>query len=233
MQRLLVLVALFPVLQEARADLVLAQRIEGNGKDAAMTTLRLKGSKVRVDLETPTGPVSSVLDLETGESMTLRHDQKVVTKLTGAQTRETIEAMRKEAGKKPETHVGKPEAAGRREKIGEFNTEVFTWNGVNGVQTIWVTKDLPNYAKVKEQFDRIAKAAPAAWPREVAPEVTTLPGVVVKTELERAGRKFTATILSVKEEEQSPALFEAPADYRSEKRLKPNAPAPPEPAPAQ
>ena len=97
-----------------------------------------------------------------------------------------------------------------------------------------MTKDLPNYAKVKEQFDRIAKAAPAAWPREVAPEVTTLPGVVVKTELERAGRKFTATILSVKEEEQSPALFEAPADYReSEKRLKPNAPAPPEPAPAQ
>ena len=226
MKRHLVLAFLLPVLHDATADLVLAQRIEGTGQTGTTATLRLKGSKLRVDLETRAGPVSSVMDLDTGDSVRLMHDQKVWTRLSGAQAKEATDFLRKEAGKNAETHLGKPEAAGRKEKIGEFNTEVFTWNGANGVQTIWVTKDLPNYAKVKEQFDRISKSA--------SPDLTSLPGVVVKTELERAGKKFTATVFSVKDEEQNPALFEAPPDYReSEKRVKPNAAPPAEPAPTQ
>lgn len=226
MKRLLVLAFFLPILHRAIADLVVGQRIEETGQTGTTATLRLKGNKLRVDLETPTGPVSSVMDLDTGDSVRLMHDQKVMTRLSGAQAKETIDFLRKEAGKKTETRSGKPEAAGRKERIGEFLTEVFTWNGANGVQTIWVTKELPNYAKVKEQFDRISKSA--------SPELTSLPGVVVKTEVEREGKKFTATVLSVKEEEQNPALFEPPPDYReSEKRVKPNTAPPAEPAPTQ
>ena len=234
MQRLLILAVLSSTLPAAHADLVLVQRIEGTSQNGTMTTLRLKGSKLRVDLASRAGPVSFVMDLETGGALTLRHDEKVMTRVSGAQAKESSEALRKEAGKKPETGAGKPEAAGRREKIGEFNTEVFTWNGVNGRQTIWVTKDLPNYAKVKEQCDRLSKSAFANVLQGAGPDLTALPGVVVKTELEREGKKFTMTVLSVKDEEQNPAHFEASPDYRElEKRAKPKATPPAEPTPAR
>ena len=239
MKRILALPALLTALGCARADLVIQQRIEGAGQNGTVTTLRLKGSKLRVDIASRAGPVSSVMDMDTGDSMTLMHGQKLVTRMSSAQTKETIEGLKKKAGKFPEPGQGRPEATGRREKVGEFNTEVFTWKGTDGVQTMWVTKDLPNYAKVKAQFDQLSKSATADLQRGIAPDTTTLPGVVVKTELERAGQKFTSTVLSVKEEELNPALFEAPADYRDTvKRGKPDAlPAPAgspaKPAPAK
>ena len=222
-----ILAALLAALGCARADLVIQQRIEGAGQNGTVTTLRLKGNKLRVDIASRAGPVSSVMDMDTGDSMTLMHGQKLVRRMGGAQTKETIEDLKKKAGKVPDPAVAKPEATGRKEKVGEFNTEVFTWKGANGVQTMWVTKDLPNYAKVKAQFDLISKSPTASQQRGLAPDMTTLPGVVVKTELDKAGQKFTSTVLSVKEEELNPALFEAPPDYRdAEKRGKPDAPAP-------
>ena len=235
MKRLLTLAALATALANARADLVIQQRIDGAGQNGTVTTLRLKGSKLRVDIASRAGPVSTVMDMDTGDSMMLMHGQKQVTKTSGVKTKEAIDALKKDAGKVPENQPVKPEATGHKEKVGEFNTEVFTWSGANGVQTIWVTKDLPNYAKVKEQFDRLSKSATADQQRGLAPDMSTLPGVVVKTELARAGQKFTSTVLSVKEEELNPALFEAPTDYRdTAKRAKPETPLPaPEPAPTE
>lgn len=215
MKMLPALTALFAIAAAAaRADLIIQQRIEGAGQTGTITTLRVKQMKLRVDLASRAGPVSSVVDMATGDSMTLMHGQKLVTKISAEKTRETIEALKKSVGKVAESVPVKPESTGRKEKIGEFNTEIFTWEGANGVQTMWVTKDLPNLAKVKEQFDRISKSATSDLQRGLAPDMSTLPGMVVKTELERAGQKFTSTVLSVKEEELNPALFEAPVDYR-------------------
>lgn len=229
MKRLLALAFFLPALADVRGDLIIQQRVEGAGQNGTVTTLRLKGNKLRVDITTRAGLVSSVMDMDTGDSMMLMHGQKLVTKVSGAKTKETIEALKKDVGKVAESNAVKIEATGRKEKVGEFNTEVFTWSGANGVQTMWVTKDLPNYAKVKEQFDRISKSATAELQKGMAPDMSALPGVVVKTELERAGQKFTSTVLSVKEEEQNAALFEAPTDYRdTAKRAKPE-PVPPAP----
>ena len=234
MKRIIALISLLPTLSEARGDLVIEQRIEGAGQRGTVTTLRVKGSKLRVDIASRAGPVSSTMDMDNGESMTLMHAQKLVTKLSGAKTNENIEALRKDVGKVAESQPGKPEATGRTEKVGEFNAEIFTWKGANGVQTMWVTKDLPNLAKVKEQFDRIAKSPTADLQRGIAPDMSTLPGMVVKTELERGGQKFTSTVLSVKEEEQNPALFEAPADYRdTAKPTKSDPPLATEPPPTE
>ena len=52
MKRLLVLAFLLPVLHDATADLVLAQRIEGTGQTGTTATLRLKGSKLRSEEHT-------------------------------------------------------------------------------------------------------------------------------------------------------------------------------------
>jgi Domain of unknown function (DUF4412) len=234
MKRSIAVAAFLSMLASARGDLVIQQKIEGGGQNGTVTTLRLKNNKLRVDIASRAGPVSSIMDMDTGESFTLMHGQKLFTKLDSAKTKEAIEALKKKAGREATGEVVKSEATGKKERVGEFNTEVFTWKGANGTQTMWVTKDLPNYAKVKEQFDRLSKSPVAAAQKGIAPDMTVLPGVVVKTELETSGQKFTSTVLSVKEEEINPALFEVPSDYRdSAMRGKPDpAPTPtPEPAP--
>lgn len=199
----------------AHADIVVEQLIEGPGQSTAHTTARLKGNRLRVDVEGPAGPVSSVLDLETGDATTLVHATKSATQLSGARTKELIESLKKKVGRETDAEPVKPVAAGRKEKIGNFNTEVFTWKTANGIQTVWVTKDLPNWAKLRDQLDRISRSLAPEPPRSAAADATALPGVIVKSELDRAGQKYSATVLSIHDEELNPALFETPPDYQS------------------
>ena len=213
----------------ASADLVIEQKLEGVSQSGALTTLKMKGGKLRLDMQSPGGPVSSIMDLDTGDSVTLIHGQKTALKMSAAQTRETVETMRKKTGAAADVPPAKPEATGRHEKVGEFNAEVFTWKSAIGVQTLWVTKDLPNYARVKGQLDRLGKSPAMNTQKGVTPDTSSLPGVVVKTGMDAPGRKFTSTVLSIKEEELDAATFEVPADYKETARPDPPAPAAPAP----
>ena len=231
MKRSLALLAFLIVRTSAPADLVIEQKLESPGQSATMTTLKMKGTRLRVDVQSPAGAVSSIMDIDTGDSLTLMHAQKSALRMSGAQTKEMIETMRKKTGPAAEVAPAKPEATGRTEKVGDYNTEVFTWKTVNGVQTLWVTKDLPDFAKVKEQFDKLSKSSAANAQKGLTLDTAALPGVVVKTEMDAPGKKFTSTILSVKEEEIDATVFDAPADYKE--TAKPELPAPPPAAPAR
>lgn len=213
MKRRLVLLASLAALACARADLVIEQKIEGADQTASLSTLKMKGAKLRVDVRNAAGAVSAIIDLETGESLTLLHSEKLALKRSAAETKETIDAMRKRAGAGGNLEPTKTVAMGRKEKVGEWNADVFTTKGGAGPRTLWVTSDLPNWAKVKEQFDKIGKLPVAIPKKGVAPEAPP-PGVVVKTEIEAAGKTFTSTIVSVEEEDLDAALFAAPEDYR-------------------
>ena len=147
--------------------------------------------------------------------------------MTAAQTKEMAESLRKKAGTGTDAQAVKPEATGRNEKAGNYDTEVFTWKSAIGVQTLWVTKALPNYDRVKEQFDRMGKSSAMNAQKGVTLDTTLLPGVVVKTEMVSAGQKFTSTVLSINEEELDATLFTAPQDYKELLRPDPPAPATP------
>jgi hypothetical protein len=135
-----------------------------------------------------------------------------------------------------------PKATGKKEKVGDFNTEVYTCSFGGGTQTLWVTKDIPNYDKVKVQLDKLNKSPIAGLAGGMTPDMSALPGVVVKSEGEFAGQKFVTTLTSVKEEPVDAALFEVPKDYQEMAQpalpgapgaVPPAAPAAPKPAPAE
>ncbi len=207
-------VTFFAALTIARADLVVLQKFESENEKGTVATLQLKGSKLRVDVPSRAGLLSAIVDMDNGDSLTLMHGQKWVLKRSGAMTKVTIEVLRNKGGRTIAGDASKTVAVGRKEKVGEFTADVFTWKGGNGLQTIWVTQDLPDYPRVKEQFDRLWKSASADLPKGIIPDIATLPGIVVKTEVATNGKKYTATVLSVKEEDIDPARFEAPPDYR-------------------
>jgi len=48
----------------------------------------------------------------------------------------------------------------------------------------------------------------------VAPDVNTLPGMVVKTQMEVNGQKITSTLVSVKEDSVDASIFQTPKDYQ-------------------
>ena len=211
MNRTLALAALLAALATSRADLVIEQKIEAAGKPAAMSTLKMKGTKLRVDTDTVAGAVSTIVDLETRESLTLLHASKLAMKMTAAETKATLEMLRTRAGAGGNLDTSKTVATGRKEMVGDWNAEVFT--SKDGARTIWVTSDLPNFAKVKERLDKLS-TPPAPVSKKSAAREPPLPGVIVKTEIAAAEQTFTTTILSVEEEDLEAALFEAPPDYR-------------------
>ena len=226
MKRASALLASLFALATASADLVIEQKLEGANEAGAITTLKIKGGKLRVDMQTPGGPVSSIMDVDTGDSVTLLHGQKTALKLNAAQTKEMVETLRKKADPVSDAHAMKPEADGRTEKVGAYETEIFKWKSGAGVQTLWVTKALPNYDRVKEQFDRVSKSSASNAQKGGIPDTASLPGVVVKTETVVSGQKYTTTVSSIHEEELDANLFTLPQDYKEIARPDPPAPPP-------
>jgi hypothetical protein len=248
MKRSLLPVAIFFAVAAAHGDLVIEQKIESALQTGPMT-MKVKGDKARVDITGgPMGAISSIVDLTSGDATTLMHGSKMVMKVSGAQTRQMMEMMKKQFGGDTSGNATPepPKATGKKEKVGEYNAEVYTWTGNGGTHTMWITKDIPNYEKLKVQLDKLNKSPIAGIAGGMAPDMSSLPGVVVKSEMEMAGQKFAMSLVSVKEEPVDAALFEVPKDYKEMPQptlpgavppaapgAAPGAPAAPKPAPAE
>ena len=82
----------------SRADLTLSQEIEG-GPQPGQVVMRVKGDRLRIDLPGgPNGPMSTILDIKTGDTTTLVHKKKVAITRTGAQVKQAEETKAKRAG---------------------------------------------------------------------------------------------------------------------------------------
>ena len=226
MKRTLILLASISALAAARADLIVEQKMEGSVLNGTMK-MKMKGDKVRIDMPAgPLGDMSSIVDVQTGDSTTLIHGSKMAMKMSGALAKQAIDSVK---GAAPDAGAAKFQATGRKEKVGEYNAEVFTWASPAGMQTLWVTKDVPGFAKIKAQFDKFSKASAAGIGKGMTPDTSALPGVVVKTEMDLAGNKITSTVTSMKEENVDAAVFDVPKDYQE--MAQPTLPAIPPPAP--
>src|SRR5689334_6572523 len=92
MKRIFILLAVIGVTAGARADLVLQQQIV-TPDYTGVTTMMVKGAKVRLDLYAgQPRAVSSIMDLNTGETIALMHNQKLFLKTPGTPTKPTKSA---------------------------------------------------------------------------------------------------------------------------------------------
>lgn len=196
----------------ARADLTLSQEIEG-GPQTGEIVMRLKGDRLRLDLPAgPNGRMSTILDIVTGDTTTLRHDKKLAVTRTGAELKEAARKAGADSSRKIEPP--KPANTGLKERVGKYEAEVFTMFADASKDTLWVVRDFPNFPEIKADLMRVSQATATGLNRAGTLDVSTLPGMVVKRQKERGGRKMTITLKSVGLEAIEDSTFTIPPDYK-------------------
>jgi hypothetical protein len=173
--------------------------------------MKIKGDKIRADMPKD---VTSITDTATGEVITLVHPQKSYLRISAERAKALMEKMQERAGGKAATEPVKLEPTTRKEKVGEWETEVFTTK-IGGLDvTYWFAKDFPNYAKISESIAKMQETSLGGLNKGLGPNPREFPGMPVKTEMNLGGKKITSTIISVKEEPVDDAVFQLPKDYK-------------------
>jgi hypothetical protein len=211
-----ILLVQFSCVTAAWADLVMEQK-SGDTNRTYHATLILHGDKMRMDERINNRPGFSVIvDLNTRDSLTLMPVEKKFMKLSGEEVRQQMEAERKASGGTNELNRAPAPAvdSGKPEKFGGYNTEIYTWSGANGLtETLWVAKDFPDYAVIRPELAKLDKFNTSGPHPNAQPELSGLPGMVMKTEKAIKGQKIIATLVSANANAVDPALFEMPAGY--------------------
>ena len=218
MKQIFIFLALVFAVGTARADFVIKQKVESPMMSGEVT-MQIKGDKVRTDVPfglMGMGSMSTIADLNTGDTVMLMHKHKAAAKISGAQLKEQMAAVKKQVEKAAVAGAAKPQAqdTGKTEKVGDYNPEIYTWASTNGMKmTLWVAKDFPNYKQIQEQLKKLSELSPFGMGKSMGLDENTLPGMVVKREMESLGQKITTTLISAKEESVDLAVFEVPKDY--------------------
>jgi hypothetical protein len=214
MKRALVCSVFILSILATRADVVIQQRVESTTQNGDMST-KIKGDKIRVDIaKGPAGSVSKIMDLSTGVTITLRHEQKIIQEVSADQMKKSIELMDNGAGS-----TGTPpilQDTGKSETVEGYDSEVYSWtnNLCDMGGTVWVAKDFPNYIALKPQILKLNKSSMVNMAKGMMPDTTTLPGMIVKSKAVVRGEQITTTLISAREEPVDDSVFDAPVDYQ-------------------
>jgi len=173
--------------------------------------------------------MSLIKDASTGDSIALMPRQKLFTK-PGAKAADA---------QSPETGLSKPLDTGKADVVDGYDAEIYAWaadrklwNETNGmVETLWVARDFPNFKNIKIHLAKLDRANVSFPGKGMQPEISTLPGMVVKSrlivKLNGILQTISIKLLSVREEPVAPSVFEVPADYKEWNS--PQSPGPPPP----
>ena len=184
----------------SRADLVLVQETAmGEVKDK--TVMSIKGKMVRTDVG---DKHSVIIDTETGNMISLMHEQKMTMKMDGAMMKAA------QAAAAPAGEIPQPVATGKKEKVGDYECEIYTLSNQGTETRMWIAKDYPGYDKLKTELAALKKMGGAATANQ-----KDLPGMAIKTETKAGGITYVTTLVSLKEEKVEDKIFTAPADYKS------------------
>lgn len=204
------LVALLLTATLASADWVLIQKTTTDGQDKEMIT-KIKGEQARVDM----GAQMSVIVGAEGMLM-LMHAQKMLMKMDLATMKTAMELAAKASTPLDKQPTTKPVATGQKEKIGEWETEIYTWEGQMGKGRFWVAKDFPKFAEINAVSDKLGKAVGNSM-AGLSPQAADFNGMVVKSEMTMMGKSMTTLLVSAKEQELDAKEFAAPEGYNEMK----------------
>lgn len=220
MKRTVVLATLLLATAIARADIVVEQKMESAMMNGNIT-MKVKGNKARMDMPGPMGNQTMIFNNDSGEMLTLMHSQKMSMKVNYDTIRQQAEAQQKAAGIDPAT-MAAPKPTGTKEKIGEWDAEIYEYQVGQAKGRLWVAKDYPNGKAINDQINAVSAKMAAGG---IDPSKLNVPGMVVKTEMSTPGGKFTTTLVKATEQPVPDTEFAAPSDYKEMKM--PSAPAAP------
>lgn len=210
--RIFILFALLSV-SPVRADMVLEQQFSDADR-THIATLKLHDDKMRLDEQD--GSLSVIVDLKSRDSYTLINTNKTYLMKFGSEVRWEMKEEQKinhgtndmDAPPAPPVNTGKVEA------INGYNANIYAWGGAHGLmETLWVVTNFPNYAVIRTELAELDRFNDSGPHRNAQPQLSLLPGMVVKTESVYKGHKMTISLKSVKVESVDPSLFELPPGY--------------------
>lgn len=210
MKQILVILLAASTLTVARADFVFKQQIESSAQNG-IVSFEVKGDKTRKDMPTELmGEVSVIQDLNTGDTIMMIHQRKIAKMESGTEIKQRAEQSGQSNSVAP-----KPVDTGKTEKIGDYDAEIYTWTNNHGMGgTLWITTNYPDIAKFEIQLKKLDESPANQMTKGDLPETSTLPGIVIKSQIMAHGDKITKTLISAKEEPVDASDFQIPDDYR-------------------
>lgn len=211
MKRLLFILPALLTAALARADVVIEQKMESSMLTGNVT-MKVKGDLARMETPTPLGGSALVLmNFKTGEMTTYTavQGQKIAMKMNLDDLKKQQEAGQKMLGVDP-AKIEKPKATGTKEKVGDFDTEIFEMSAGPLTSKLWVAKDFPNAQVIKDQMAKVTAGMGGAG---MDPSKMDIPGMVVKSEVTTPGGKMTITLVKAKEEDVDEKEFAKPEGY--------------------
>jgi hypothetical protein len=207
----------FLFLSSSFADWVIVQKTAAGGKEQEMK-MTIKDNLARTDIG---AEMSMIMDTTTGTMEMFMHTQKMMMRMDKGMMSAAM-ALAGQLGSGNDAKPAAPKATGEKAKVGQWDTEIYTWSGKLGEGKFYVAKDFPGYEKLAKVMDEMTKAMgnPAA---AMAPQSSDFPGMVVKSEMKVMGQNATSELVSAKEEAVDPKEFKAPEGYNEMKM--PNIPA--------
>jgi hypothetical protein len=213
--KLLPTLALFVVTTwTAHADVVIEQKLESAMMNGNMV-MKIKGDQARIDMPSPAGQATAIMNIKTGDMTTLMHTQKIAMKMN---IKAQLEAQKPTAAANTE----KPKAIGT-EKVGEWTADVYEFNAGGVTGKIWAAKDFPNAQALRDELKKISAASASGFD----PNTLDVPGMIVKWHMTTPAGPVTFTLVKATQEPVADSEFAIPAGYNEMKM--PTAPA----APAQ
>lgn len=213
MKRFFLLFAAMCIAISTRADLVLQQQIAAPTY-TGVTTMKIKGAKIRMDMFVgESNAWSNITDLNTGESITLVHAQKMFLKTQGEPARQIRSAS-------PASRAPVPRPTGQTQKVGGYDTQLYTWSNANGITgTAWVAKNFPDYERIRTDIAVLDKSP--GTDNDTSPNLSMLPGMVVRSQVAGGGQTITLALISAKESPLDNSLFGVPRGYREMPKVQP------------
>lgn len=199
-----------------RADLTIIQKMDGLGGHVHDVTTKMKGDKLRVEVNPQ---MTTIFDGKTGEMSTLMNDQKIVVRMSADKMKAALEMMNQftdKTEKKEPAAKAKLVATGKREVIGGYETEQYVYDTPGFNVIYWIAPKFPDGGAILKQLQTVN---PDIWKTTKAPipDYRDFPGLPVKTVMSVAGKQITITIVAVKKDPLSDADFTVPSDYQEMK----------------
>ena len=107
----------------------------------------------------------------------------------------------------------KLQPTGRKEKIGDYDCDIFTATLGSLTTTYWLAKDFPNFQSLLAQIDKFQSGTISAMGKGLMPDMKDFPGMTMKTEMDLGGKKIVTTLVSAKEDNVDPSIFTIPKGY--------------------
>ena len=202
----------FLIVQEARADLTLIQKVDGLDAIGSEMTIKIKGDKVRID---PSPKMTTIFNGATGELTTLMRDEKTVVRMSADKIKAAA-AMLKQFNAEKEGAKPKLVATGQKETINGFETEQYVYDSPDFKATYWIAPKYPNGDEILKQLQAVKSEAWNATNTRL-PDYHEFPGLPIRTRVttkHEGAREFTTTITAAKLDPISESEFSVPADFK-------------------